>query len=104
MAAIHTEESESRINTQLIHACKTPTLHLEPVNGTAVNERRKLSQTVSEGVSNRTEGHNDVKVLFATIHKEGKESQRTQLHILVPSLGNGTYCLGADERESQFVN
>ena len=34
--------------------------YLKPVNGTTVNERRKLSQPVPEGISYRTEGYYDV--------------------------------------------
>lgn len=76
---------------------QTKTLYLEPVDSTAVDERRKLAQAISEGISDWTEGHNNVKVFFAAIHKEGEESQRTQLQILISSLGNGTYCLGGWE-------
>lgn len=71
--------------------------YLKPIDGTAVNKRWKLPQAVSKGISNRTEGHHNVKVLSAACHKECKKSQRTQLQILVSTLGNGTYRL--KERE-----
>lgn len=51
--------------------------YLKPIDGTAVDKRRKLAQAVSKGISNRTEGHHNVKVLSASCHKECKESQRT---------------------------
>ena len=35
-------------------------LYLEPVNGAAVNERWELSESVSEGISYRTEGYYNV--------------------------------------------
>lgn len=70
-----------------------PTQYLEPVNGTAVDKRWKLAQAIPKGVSNRTEGHNDVQVLSTARHEEGKQSQRTQLQILIASLSDGTYCL-----------
>lgn len=70
-----------------------PTQYLEPVNGTAVDKRWKLAQAISKGVSNRTEGHNNVQVLSTACHEEGEQSQRTQLQILITSLGNGTYRL-----------
>lgn len=64
--------------------------YLEPVNGTAVDERRELPQAMSKGVSNRTEGDHDVQVLLTASHKKGKQSERTQFLILMGSLGNGT--------------
>lgn len=69
------------------------TQHLEPVDGTAVDERWKLAQAIPKGVSNRTEGHNNMQVFFTAIHEEGEQSQRAKLQILISSLGNGTYCL-----------
>lgn len=49
-----------------------PIYYLEPVNGTAVDKRWKLAQTISKGISDRTEGHHDVQVLSTACHKEGK--------------------------------
>lgn len=47
--------------------------NLEPVDGTAVDEGWELSQAISKGISNGAEGHDNVKVVFAAIHKESKE-------------------------------
>lgn len=74
-----------------------PVQYLEPVNGTAVNKRRKLAQAISKGVSNRTEGYNNMQVLSTACHEEGKQSQRAQLQVLIPPLGNRTYCLEKGE-------
>ncbi len=71
-------------------------MYLEPVNGAAVDKRRKLAQSISKGISNRTEGHNNVQVLSAACHEEGKQSQRAQLQILITGLGKWTYCLGEE--------
>lgn len=70
-----------------------PIQYLKPVNGTAVDKGWKLAQAISKGVSNRTEGHDNVQVLSTACHEEGKQSQRTQLQILITSLGNRAYCL-----------
>lgn len=69
------------------------TTNLKPINGTAINKRWKLAQAISKGISNRTEGHHNVKVLSAACHKECEESQGTQLQILISTLGNRTYSL-----------
>lgn len=70
-----------------------PIQYLKPVNGTAVDKRWKLTQAISKGISDGTESHNNVKILFTACYEEGKQSQRTQLQILITSLGNGTYSL-----------
>ena len=57
--------------------------YLEPVNGTTVDEGWELSHAVTEGVPDGAEGNDDVEVLSTTVHKEGKQSQRTEVSILV---------------------
>jgi len=70
-----------------------PTKYLIPVNGAAVNKTWKLAKSISKGISNRTEGYNNVQVLSTACHEEGKQSQGAELQILIASLGNGTYVL-----------
>lgn len=77
--------------------------YLIPVNGTAVNKSWELAQPISKGISNRTECHNNVQVLFTACHKEGKQSQRAQLQVFITSLGNGTYCLGKNRWNDNFI-
>lgn len=79
-----------------------PFQYLEPVDGAAVDQRWKLAQAVSEGVPDRTKGHNDVQVLPAASHKEGKQSQRAQLQVSITGLGERTHCL-QEEREIRFM-
>lgn len=58
---------------------------LEPVNRAAVDERWELPQSVPECITNWTEGNDNVHVLTAAIHKECKQSQWTEVSILVSS-------------------
>lgn len=60
---------------------------LEPINSTTVDQGWELPQSVSESVSDRTEGNDDVEVLTATVHKEGKQGQGTEVGHLVSCLG-----------------
>ena len=48
---------------------------LKPVNGAAVDEGRKLSQSVSKGVSERAEGDDDVEIGSTPVDEEGEESK-----------------------------
>lgn len=61
--------------------------YLEPVDSTTVNQSRELPQSVSEGISDGAEGNDDVEVLTATVHKEGKQGQGTEVGHLVSCLG-----------------
>lgn len=61
--------------------------YLEPINSTTVDQGWELPQSVPEGISNRTEGNDDVEVLTATVHKEGKQGQWTEVGHLVSCLG-----------------
>lgn len=61
--------------------------YLEPINSTTVDQGWELPQSVPEGISDRTEGNDDVEVLTATVHKEGKQGQRTEVGHLVSCLG-----------------
>ena len=67
--------------------------YLEPINGAAVDEGRELSQSVPEGVSNGTEGNDNVKVLPTAIHEESKQGQRTEVSHLVSCLGQWSHSL-----------
>ena len=65
--------------------------HLEPVNSTTVDKGRELSQSVSESITDRREGNDDVKILLHSVHKEGKHSERAEIF---PALALGfTGCL-----------
>lgn len=61
--------------------------YLEPINSTTVDQGRKLPQSVSEGISDWTESNDDVQVLSATVHKEGKQGQGTEIGHFVSCLG-----------------
>lgn len=61
--------------------------NLEPIDSTTVDQGRELPQSVPEGISNWTEGNNNVEVLTATVHKEGKQGQGTEVGHLVSCLG-----------------
>ena len=62
--------------------------YLEPVDGTAVDQGWKLSHTVAERISYWTEGYNDVEVLATSVHEECEQRQRTEISVLIPSLGH----------------
>lgn len=47
--------------------------NLKPINSTAIDEGWELSQTIAKGISYGAKGHNDVKIIFAAIHKESKQ-------------------------------
>lgn len=42
-------------------------VYLKPIDGAAVDERRVLAKSRSKGVTDRTEGDDDVEVLPATV-------------------------------------
>lgn len=46
--------------------------YLEPINSTAVNKRWKLAQAITKGVSNGTEGYNNMQVFPTACNKECK--------------------------------
>ena len=74
-------------------------LYLKPVYSAAVDERWKLPQAISKGVPDGTKCHNNVQVFPTAANKEGKESQRAELQVVVTSLGNGTDGLWNGEAE-----
>lgn len=76
-----------------------PASYLEPVNGAAVDEGGKLSQSISEGVSDGTEGDDHVQVLLTAGHEEGKQGQGTELCVPVVFQGNGAHCLQRDRED-----
>lgn len=61
--------------------------YLEPVNSTTVDQGWELPQSVSEGISDWAEGNDDVEVLTATVHKEGKQGQGAEVGHFVSCLG-----------------
>lgn len=76
--------------------------NLKPINSTAIDEGRELSQPVAEGVSYGAEGHDDVKVVFAVVHKESKQGQGTELVMLIASLSHRTDPLQSRNRRSDI--
>ena len=68
-------------------------MYLEPINGATVDKRRELSETIAEGVTDRGECDDDVKILPATVDEESKESQWTKVCVLISSLGYRTNSL-----------
>lgn len=79
-------------------SCHPPLLpkitHLEPVNGTAIDEGWELPQAISKGITNGAKGHYNMKIIFAAIHKESKQGQGTEFTVLVASLSYRTNTLG----------
>ena len=73
--------------------------HLEPINGAAVDERGELAQSVSERVTNRGERDDDVEILPAPVHKEGKQGQGREVCVLIPGLGYWSYSLQKEGKE-----
>lgn len=61
--------------------------NLEPIDSATVDQGGELPQSVPEGISNRTEGNDDVQVLTATVNKEGKQGQGAEVGHLVSCLG-----------------
>ena len=59
---------------------------LEPVNGTAVDERWELAYATSECVPNRRESENDMKILSTAVDKIVEERKRCVLSFFVFSL------------------
>lgn len=64
--------------------------NLKPINSAAIDEGWELSQPVAKGISYGAEGHDDVKVVFAAVHKESKQGQGTELVMLIASLSHRT--------------
>lgn len=74
--------------------------NLEPIDSTTVDQGRELPQSVPEGVSDGTKGNNDVEVLTATVHKESKQGQGTEVSHLVSCLGQWSHSLLYGEMKS----
>lgn len=51
--------------------------YLEPIDRTAVDERRKLTQPVTERVADRRKCDDEMKILATAIHEKRKHGQRT---------------------------
>ena len=47
--------------------------YLEPVDGTAIDKRRELSEPVAERLSNRTHGKHNMQLISATLNEHIKE-------------------------------
>lgn len=46
--------------------------YLEPINGTAIDEGWKFTQSVTEGISNRTHGQHNMELITNSLDKEVK--------------------------------
>lgn len=47
--------------------------YLEPVDGTAIDERREFSESVAERFSNRTHGKHNMQLISATLNEHIEE-------------------------------
>jgi len=71
----------------LTYSCKSTDTHthaytdLEPVDGAAVDERRKHSESVAERVADWTHRQDDMKILFHSLHEEVVHRQRRHLKL-----------------------
>jgi len=54
--------------------------YLKPVDGAAVDERRKHAKSVSKGVSDGTHRQHDVQILFHSFDEEVVHGQRRHFH------------------------
>ena len=70
---------------------------LEPVDGTAVDQRGELPHAATESISNWAECQNDVELLTTPVHKVGEERERGVFCIPVLGLGQWTHCLHGDD-------
>ena len=57
--------------------------HLEPVNGTAVDERGKLSESVSECIPDGTHSEHYVQLLLASLHEHVEQGEGGSVCLLV---------------------
>ena len=55
--------------------------YLEPVDGTAVDERREHSKSVAEGISNGTHGEHHVKMFLHSLDEEVVHGQRCGVNL-----------------------
>ena len=56
--------------------------YLKPINGTTVDKWRKLSESVSEGITNRTHSQNDMQLVSDAINKVIEQSHRRAVCLL----------------------
>ena len=56
--------------------------YLEPVDGAAVDERRELAETVTEGVADGTHGEHDVQLIPAALDEHVEECDRRPVRLL----------------------
>ena len=56
--------------------------YLEPVDGAAVDERRELAETVTEGVTDRAHGEHDVQLVPAALDEHVEERDRRAVRLL----------------------
>ena len=70
--------SNSDDSSELAHPCE----YLEPVYGTAVDERREHAQAVSERVANWTHCQHDVQILLHSINEVVVHRKWSRIHFL----------------------
>lgn len=58
------------------------TTHLEPVDGTTVDEGGEHAQPVPEGIPDRRHGQDDMEVLFHSVDEVVIHRQRSGIHLL----------------------
>ena len=56
-------------------------IHLEPVDGAAVDERGKHSKSVAEGISDGTHGQHHVEMFLHSLNKEVVHGERRGLYL-----------------------
>ena len=56
------------------HPCHLSNTDLEPINGTAVDERWELSESVSEGITDGAHSEDNVKLISDSRYEEVKQS------------------------------
>ena len=61
---------------------KWETTHLEPVDGTTVDEGGEHAQPVSEGIPDRRHGQDNMEVLFHSVNEVIIHRQRSGIHLL----------------------
>lgn len=79
--SLYTEFEKSPILSHCIMKDNMRT-YLEPVDSTAVDERREHTQSVSESITNRRHGQNYMQILFHSINEVVVHGQRCGIHFL----------------------
>ena len=66
--------SMSKLHAKINHPCHLSNTDLEPINGTAVDERWELSESVSEGITDGAHSEDNVKLISDSRYEEVKQS------------------------------